>query len=185
MIYSVKETTATTLDLSLIPLGVAKNYLRITADESYEDARLIDLIKSCRKEIENNINRVILSATWSHRMDSFPVGQILLVKTPVQSVTSVAYIDTDGASQTLTVDVDYRVDIYTGRIAVVSGKSWPATKTSTYNAVTVTYVAGYTVATCPPALKNGILYKLWEAYHGDPMDSLIEASVGFYRNPIF
>jgi uncharacterized phiE125 gp8 family phage protein len=185
VIYSIKETTATTLDLSLIPLGVAKNFLRVTGEESHEDARIIDLIKSCRQEVENDINRVILSATWTHRMDSFPIGNIVLVKTPVQSVTSVAYIDTDGNSQNLVENTNYQVDIHTGRIGLVTGQSWPATKTNTYNAVVITYVAGYTVATCPPGLKNGILYKLWEAYHGDPMSSLIETSVGFYRNPIF
>ena len=185
MIYSIKETTATTLDLSLIPLGVAKNYLRVNAEESHEDARIIDLIKACRQEVENDINRVILTATWTHRMDCFPIGDIILVKTPVQSVTSVAYTDTDGNEQTLVEDTNYQVDIHRSRIGLVTGQSWPSTKSNTYNAVVVTYVAGYTVATCPPGLKNGIMHKLWEAYHGDPMGSLIESAVGYYRNPIF
>lgn len=185
MIYSVRETTPTTLDLTLIPLIEAKNYLRINTNESLEDTRLENLIKAARQEVENRINRVILSATWTHRMDSFPISQIQLIKTPVQSVTSVKYYDTDGNQQTLDDGTDYRVDVHTARLAPENGASWPATEANKYSAVEIAYVAGYTVANVPPGLKNGILYKLWESYHGDPMNSLIDASTNFYKNMIF
>lgn len=185
MIYSVRLKTATTLDSSLITLAEAKNFLRVTVEDASEDTRISNLVKASRQAIEESLNRTILTSTWLHRIDNFPIGQIQLMKNPVQSVTSVKYYDVAGAQQTLVEDTDYRVDIYTGRINTVTGTYWPTTETEKFNAVEVEYIAGYTVVNVPPGIKNGILYKLWENYHGDMMGSQIESSINFYRNQIF
>ena len=65
-------------------------------------------------------------------------------KPPLQSVTSLAYNDQNGDSQTLTADVDYEVDIYStpGRVFPTYSNSWPSTQ-GHKNDVTLTYKAGY------------------------------------------
>ena len=187
MIYSINLTTATTLDKTLIPLAVAKNFLRIDTADEREDTRITNLIKASRQEIENRLNRVVLTSTWTHRIDNFPLSTIQLMKAPIQSVTTVKYYNaaTPTVLTTLTENTHFRVDIYTGRISPMSGTTWPSTKSDTYNAVQVEYIAGEAVASVPPGIKNSILYKLWENYHGDPMEKMIEASTGFYRNQVF
>ena len=187
MIYSVPLKTATTLDSTLIPLAVAKNFIRVDTADNREDTRITNLIKASRQEIENRINRIVLTSTWTLNIDNFPLSTIQIPKTPIQSVSSVKYYNaaTPTVLTTLTENTHYRVDINTGRISPMSGTTWPSTKSDTYNAVQVEFVAGYTVANVPPGIKNGILYKLWENYHGDPMEKLIEAATGFYRNQVF
>jgi hypothetical protein len=73
--------------------------------------------------------------------------EILLPCGPVQSVTSVVYVDTAGVSQTLVVTTDYVVDTSAepARIYPAYGCSWPSAR-SQPNAITVTYVAGYGLA---------------------------------------
>lgn len=182
MIYSDRLKTATTLDTTLITLAQAKNYLRVTTSDATEDTKITNQLMASRGMIEERLNRIVLTQTRTHRIDSFPVGNIQLWQSPIQSITSVKHYDSDDSQQTLVVDTDYRVDIYTGRIEEILG--WPATYNKV-SAVEVEYIAGYTVANVPPGIRNGILYQLWESYHGDPMDKLIEASVGFYKNQVF
>ncbi len=64
---------------------------------------------------------------------------------PVQSITSVTYIDSLGASQTMP-SADYALDVYAkpARLNLVSGASWP-TSDGTVNSVKVRYVVGFTI----------------------------------------
>lgn len=65
---------------------------------------------------------------------------------PLQSVTSLTYVDTDGVTQTLDPS-QYTVDNLseTGRITPAFSTPWPYTR-SIINAVNITFVAGYAYA---------------------------------------
>jgi hypothetical protein len=79
---------------------------------------------------------------------------IRIPRPPLQSIGSIAYIDTAGVQQTLNPSL-YVVDDISepGRISPAYGKVWPTTLTQ-INAVTITFVAGWTTETMPETVKH-------------------------------
>lgn len=76
---------------------------------------------------------------------------------PLLTITSIAYVDTNGDSQTFSSD-DYSADLDSipGRAVLNYGESWPSTRTQP-QAVTVTFTAGYgTAAAVPEEYKAAI-----------------------------
>jgi uncharacterized phiE125 gp8 family phage protein len=89
-------------------------------------------------------------------LDWFPEC-IELRKPPVQSVSSIAYLDENGDSQTLSSSL-YRTDLNSrpSRIEPAYGQSWPSTY-GVSNSITVTFLAGYTTqALIPEQAKQAI-----------------------------
>lgn len=92
------------------------------------------------------LGRALVSQTWALTLDAFPPSAqdaIRIPLPPLQSVTSIAYIDGDGASQTW-ASSNYVVDTAAepGLVRLAWNASWPETRRQA-NAVTVTFVAGY------------------------------------------
>ena len=120
------------------------NYLRVEGDEHKDDIQAI--IASVRDFTEEVMWRALIKQTWEITLDfNFPKknAAILLPKPPLQSVTSITYLDTAEASQTLAA-TKYIVDTTSepGRIMPAIDESWPATA-ERFAAVTVRFVAGY------------------------------------------
>lgn len=124
------------------PVSTAEAKTQARIDISDDDAYVDTLIASARAYVENKTGRQLISQTWLLYLDCFP-RVIKVPKAPLQSVTQIDYIDTDGNSQTLSSSV-YTVNAKRdpGEIVQAYGESWPATRTVP-NAVTVTFVAGY------------------------------------------
>ena len=132
------------------------------------DQELETLIAAARKFTQEMQWSQLISATWVQRMDCFP-DTIELHPNPVTSVTSVAYTDTAGDSQTLTVTTDYTVDT-TRRPCVIYpayNTYWPATR-GYENDVVVTFVAGYGTGRddIPPTTRQGMLMLVKQWYDG-------------------
>lgn len=138
-----------------VSLAEAKEHLRVTATD--EDALITSLVGSAKESAETITGRALITQTWDLSLDSFP--QVIdIPKPPLVSVTSITYIDTAGATQTL-ASTEYTVDTKSepGRIVPAYGKSWPSTR-DIVNAVTVRFVAGYGNATAvPKSIKQGML----------------------------
>src|SRR5690606_36285460 len=81
--------------------------------------------------------------TLTLTLDRFPCGPIYLPYPPLQSVSSIGYVDPQGVAQTVGV-ADYQVDINSepGRLVPAYGTTWPSTQ-CVLGAVTIEYVAGY------------------------------------------
>lgn len=140
-----------------VSLTDAKDHLRVTS--TAEDAYIEALITAARQHIEEITRRALITQTWEFNLDDFPLSKlvdmpwseylefrnraILLPRPPLQSVTSVQYVDSDGSTQTLASSI-YRVDTKSepARLTEAEGETWPTTDHVT-NAVTITYVAGY------------------------------------------
>lgn len=137
---SLTQSVAPTVEPITTAEAKAQAHVSTAADADYIDS----LIAASREQCEIEQARSYITQTWVLRLDRFP-AEIELPRPPVQSVTSVAYIDTDGDSQTLTVDTDYQVSLngVPPRIMPAVDKEWPTVRESAYDAVTVTYVAGY------------------------------------------
>lgn len=116
-------------------------------------------ITAARLAAEQDLGRRLITQTLAAYYDAFPVYSLFLLP-PLSSVTSITYLDTDGASQTLAAD-QYTVDAKSipARITPAYGVTWPSTRAQS-NAVYVTFVAGYGAASAVP---EGI--KLWMLMH--------------------
>lgn len=144
----------------------AKAHLRLetTADDTYVDT----LVKAAREYTEKLTWRALINQTWELVLSSgFPSSDFIeLPKGSLVSVTSVTYLDQDGATQTLNA-ATYEVDTKSprGRVILKDGEQWPATK-DRWNSVTVTYVAGYGAggAQVPNALKQAMLLLIAQMY---------------------
>jgi uncharacterized phiE125 gp8 family phage protein len=140
-----------------VTLEEAKLHLRV--DVLDDDALISALISAARQHAEMITQRQFVTATWKLVLDAFPgpslIGvpagvsfslpghAILLNKSPVQSVTSIKYLDMSGVKQTMP-PTDYVVDTSTepARITPVFGKIWPISLPQ-IGSVEITFIAGY------------------------------------------
>jgi len=145
-------TAPTTEPLSL---DEAKAHLRVTADT--EDELIDALITAVRQHIDGRdgwLGRSLITQTWEVRLDRFPTGwesiepwprnvAIRVPLPPLQSVTSVKYLDSAGAEQTLN-SATYVVHVVEepGLIVPAYGQTWPTARDEP-GAVRVRFVAGY------------------------------------------
>ena len=153
MRYALTRTVAPTT----YPVTVEEARRHLRVDGTEEDALIQTYIIAATELTETFTCRQLMPATYALRIDRFP-PVIIVPKPPLQSVTSIAYLDSQGASQTLTVTTDYIVDSNSepGRITTPFSTVWPVSYDQ-MNAVTVTFVAGYTGAgTVPESLKAAI-----------------------------
>lgn len=142
-----------------VTLIEAKDHLRV--DHADDDALISALIVAARQWCEEYTGRQFMTSTWDWTLDEF-ASLFSVPRPPLQSVTSVKYLDSDGVEQTL-VSTAYRVDAISepGRIALDYDQSWPSTY-SVLNAVTVRFVAGYT--TVPEPIRQAVLIMVGELY---------------------
>lgn len=125
-----------------ITLAEAKAHCRIDLDNTDSDTVLAIYIASARLTAEKFLGRALLNRTVVTQFDGF-ADCMELPWPPLHSVTSITYLDEDGASQTLASTV-YRVrtDTFVGRVELDYNQSWPATYPVS-GAVTITHVSGY------------------------------------------
>lgn len=141
-----------------VTLDEMKLHLRVTEDE--ENELIWSTIAAARGYIERTTRQQLITATYELFLDKFPTTGakiIRLPRPPLQSVTSIKYVDIDGATQTL-ASSKYDVDIHSepSRVAESFNNFWPSTRNEV-NAVTIEYLAGYGLATTvPPELKMAI-----------------------------
>lgn len=136
-----------------VTLDEAKGHLGVTITD--DDSRITSLIKAATEWAESFTWRSLVTQTWTAKLDDFPLQDFIeLPKAPIQSITSVAYVDGDGDTQTFT---DFTLDASGERILLNYGEDWPDTR-DIENAVTITFVAGYgAAAAVPESLKASIL----------------------------
>lgn len=140
--FSLKETSAPQNE----PITVAevKDHLRIS--NNVEDDLLRGLITSERKLLEQNYSVKLINQTWELKLDSWPWGAdcIEIPFYPLGSVTSIAYLDANGNSQTWSSsEYDVDVDSVPPRIAVLPDYVYPSLETGRIKPITITLVAGY------------------------------------------
>ena len=118
-----------------------KDWMRV--DGSDEDTLIGNLAAASRAYVEMSTNRQMITATWVYKFDTFPQGDIVLPISPLQSVTSITYVDTAGATQTWSSGL-YTVDTASdvGRVRPIYDEDYPSSRGYAQDIV-VTFVAGY------------------------------------------
>ncbi len=143
-----------------ITLDDAKAHLRVDNDDAGENAWITTAIQAAREQVENDTRRALFTQTLRLNLDQFPMSNAILIpRPPLQSVASITYVDSDGATQTMSSS-DYIVDTASepGRVVLAYGKTWPTAREQA-NSVAVNFVAGWTAGTMPAAVKQ--LMYLW------------------------
>ena len=145
-------TTTYTDNIADASLGAAAPSTNTT-----EDPLLSALILAAREHVEAFTRRALVTQTWDLKLDGFP-SVIRVPRPPLQSITSISYIDSNGATQTWAA-ANYSVDTSSqpGRIEPAYGISYPTLR-GVPNAVTIRFVAGYgAAAAVPQSVKQAIL----------------------------
>ena len=157
-----------------LPLSLAETKAHLRVDDTSSDdliSRLIGAAVSHVDGAEGWLGRALISQTWELALDAFPTTEkreIVVPLPPLQSITSITYVDTNGATQTLSTDVYDLVGDggkQPARIVEAHGETWPSTR-SQREAVTVRFVAGYgdTASDVPEAIRHGLLLMIGHLY---------------------
>lgn len=184
--FSLKRTVPPSGDV--VRLAETKSSIRV--DITADDAEVQRIINEAVSDLEAATGRAFLTQTWRLRLDRFPIGkggltgheswgEIAMKICPVQSVTSITYLDSTGTLQTLSTDV-YQVDIDSepGRITLKSGQAWPSTLYQS-GAITVLFVAGYgTASDVPDDIKRAIKLRVGHWYNFRGIESSPAAKAG-------
>ena len=135
------------------PLSLSEAKLHLRVDGSTDDALITALIKSAREFCEDYQGKKFITQTLELVLDNFPSREFIEFKacSPVQSVTSVIYTDSDGLEKTLDPE-EYIVDTdsFINKIALGYGKTWPATTLQPINGIRIRFIAGYGIANDVP-----------------------------------
>ena len=139
-------TLKRTVDPVVEPVTVDDLRQQCRIDSQEEDTLLRSFITAAREMVETDTRRALITQTWELKFDAFPCDVIEVRRCPLISVSSIAYVDTNGTSQTLASTV-YSVDANSepGRITLAYQQTWTTTRTQD-NAVTMTFTAGYGAA---------------------------------------
>lgn len=152
----------------------ALEYLRVI--DAKKTAKVLRVLRAATTWCENRTGRAFLTSTWRFSISRFPTfdlgsqgyidnrgydncdpsypyfrGRLVeLPRAPLQSLTSISYVDTSGATQVLS-PAAYKVDADSepGRVAEAFGLTWPVARQE-LNAVQFLYVAGYGAASAVP-----------------------------------
>lgn len=154
-----------------LTLAEAKDYLRVTG--TADDFKIMGLIIAVREWAESLTHRRFITQTWDWTMDAFPgiTGTLEIPYGKVQSVNAITYVDSDGATQTLTgspaqFQVDYVAD--PGIISTYTyGDPWPSHR-GDIGGIAVRITVGYGLAAAVPlTIKLPMLLYLEALYDKD------------------
>jgi len=162
--YSLTRTVEPTTEP--VTLLEVKEALRV--DHSNDDVDLSRLIEAARIAVERDTRRSLITQTWRLKLNGWWSGTIQIPMPPLQSVSSITYVDTAGDTQTwASTEYDVYTDDEPGVIALGYNKTFPATR-GHYRDVTITYVAGYGDAETdvPEYLKRAVIEHLRMNYDG-------------------
>lgn len=132
-----------------VTVGQVKSHLRF--QHADDDALIADLISAAVALIDgpSGIGFAMMAQTWRLSLDCFPAGCITLPGAPIASVSTVNYVDPDGATQ-IVPSSDYVVGLASEPVRIEPVNSWPAAK-SQVGAVWVDYELGVADAADVPA----------------------------------
>lgn len=159
--YSLPSTGA-------FSLARVKEHLRVDGDD--EDGLIEGYILAAVHYAQELTGRVLLTSTWRQSLDAFPSGSgpILLARSPVQSVTSIAYTDSDGDVTTIASgSLVLESDAEPARVSPDYAVAWPTDESGRPGCVRVTFVAGSATVDDIPEVMAQAVYLLVGHWHSN------------------
>jgi len=177
-----------------------RTYLRVDDDDTSQDTVISLLITEARRYAETYTGRSLMPQTWQAVADQFPgcwlppapfsayaygsragllehhsdEAVIQLARGPVTSITSITYVDTNGATQTMD-PATYILDTsdLVQRVAPAYGMSWPSTRRQ-LAAVKIQFAAGYAdAASVPATIRNWMLVRIATAFEHREAEEIV------------
>ena len=126
------------------PVSLVEAKLHLRVDSRDDDSLISSQIKAASERARQYFRRENSQSTWDQTFDEWE-EYLVLRKKPIISVTSVTYVDPDGAPQTLATSVwEVTINREPGLVRRKFNQTWPAVR-SHEDAITIRYVAGYAV----------------------------------------
>jgi uncharacterized phiE125 gp8 family phage protein len=159
LLATIANNTATTYTDNIADASLGAG---IPTSNTTSDPEINRLIVAARMKAEEETNRAICTQTWdwmlsdNERLRLGSGEHLRSPKPPLQSVTHLKYIDTDGAEQTwaasnYTVTAPAGSHAEEGTVTLAYGVSFPSVR-DVVNNVTIRFVAGYGLAAAVPLL---------------------------------
>lgn len=154
----LRSTNYSRTPASTEPVTIDDVRKQLRIDHTDDDDDLTNLISEARFDCESRLGDVSLfDAVCVDYFDRFE-DEMELHYSPVDSITSVAYLDTNGSSQTL-ASTYYEVGNRNGMgiLRLKYGQTWPSTRDHA-DVITITYKAGFgtTAASVPLCIRRWI-----------------------------
>lgn len=175
-----------------LTLEQARDHLRVTPYgsplEHPDDTYISALITSAREFCEEYTRRALATKTVEVVFDSWSDNKLVLPFAPLQSVTSVQYVDVTGVTQTLATTV-YGVDRFRRQIYLKAGQTWPPLY-SDPNPIIVTAEVGYTngqspdIYPMPETIMSAMKLIIGNLYENRQQDLLGSTRISFNSLPL-
>jgi len=159
------------------PITLSALKLHLKVDDDTAGLLLSSYLRAAREHVENATRRALMTQTFSYGLDcDWPVvnglRRIELPIQPIQSVSSVTYVNASGNTTTLGTDQYALRHTGPNNVAFIEPAyeaQWPEVRNQS-QAITVTFVAGYaSAAAIPESLKTAMI---------------LHAELLFDRNPV-
>ena len=174
------------------PIDTVSAVEHLRAQGAGADSEIARLVSAARAYVENYTGTRLITQTLALRSDDWADLENLPVA-PVQSITSISYVDTDGATQTLAGSVyDARLYGLGPSIVLKFNQVWPTIQMGSL--ITVTAVVGYGASADVPSdlmhalkLLLGDFYQFRETAQADqsgssyPVAAPVSAILANYR----
>lgn len=148
-----------------VSLSEAKVQCKVEADDTSEDAFILDCIQAAVDTVQSEKDCQLMTATWDMYLDCWR-AMITIKKQPVQSITAIYYIDKDGNEVELDSSL-YSVDTVSAfaRLQFFTTMNYPSLQDNRLNAIRIRFVAGYANSDSVPfRIKRFILACVREFY---------------------
>jgi uncharacterized phiE125 gp8 family phage protein len=137
----------------VVTIATVRSQTRIDADDAANLTRLASLIGVAGEHLEGYCGTAMTTRTVRVRCDSFADFERLPFG-PVQSITSISYVDSAGVDQILDpAAYEVRIDALEASIAQAFAMAWPTTRAG--SRITIIAVIGY--ATVPRVIEQAAL----------------------------
>lgn len=137
------------------PLTVDQAKAQLRVDHTDDDGLIADHIAAARSHVEGVTGTRMVTQTVSMKTDTWAdLGNLPVA--PIQTLSSIAYVDTAGDVITLSASVyESRLDLLEPAVVLKHQQAWPQLQPGSL--ITLTAVAGYGDAgTQPPAVLQAI-----------------------------
>jgi len=147
------------VEATLIPLTAADVREHSRINQTEEDPYIESCIQAARTYFEDVNDMTFLTTTWIAYWERFETP-LIIPRPPYATVTTLTYVNENGVVTGITEGTDFVVDNKSmfAEIKPYEGLSWPSdVEDDGYNAVVLTFVAGYTtVAKIPENFIHGL-----------------------------
>lgn len=175
------------------PITRAELEAALRLGSGFDSTTTEGVLAAAVRKVEQDTERSLITRTITGKLDRWPkCGTIHLPYPPFGSVTSLKYLDTDGAEQELVKDTDYTVKTSgdSWRLVVAPSGSWPSVQSDTVDTIEVIYTAGYGAAADVPddlkqaCIKMAVMMYTNGAVDGTIYDMLIASKIHYFDHHI-